>query len=85
MSKFIEYPYSDLTKIPESGGMYELIKNHYWVRTSKGNVLFYGKLHQSPQCNSNRSIVERWLSQHQDSEIVFAENAWVKINISDYI
>jgi len=84
VKKFIEYPYSELTKVPEVGGIYKLIKNHYWFRTPKGYVLFYGKLFQSPQCNVNERIVEEITKDYGEGDIIFTENAWVKIDISDY-
>lgn len=85
MEKFIEYPMSELMEIPKSGGIYELIKNHYWVVNDAGNVFFFGKSNQSPQCNTNKHMVERWLSKFENSSALFIENAWVKVNIQDYI
>jgi hypothetical protein len=48
------------------------------------NVFFFKGKSYSPQCNTNRLIVERHLAQGLATRAVLVPWAWVKFDISDY-
>jgi glutaredoxin-related protein len=48
------------------------------------NVFFFKGKSYSPQCNTNRMIVERNLAQGLETHAVLVPWAWVKFNIRDY-
>ena len=79
LDKFIKMPVEDLTT-PAAGRI--VYGASYWIVTADNNVLFY-KGYYSPQCNSNKAIVERF-SRPADSSIVFIPIAYLPHNCHDY-
>jgi hypothetical protein len=74
---------------PEKTGVIEVYKNHWWSLDKNGDALIYisgnGKAN-SPQCNVNKSIVERLMQREGiDYGIVFIPWAYLNIRISDYV
>ena len=81
---FIRVPISEAISIPEKGGFYRLIKNHYWQVDNSENILFYKNLY-SPQCNMNKAIVESIAGKIEEGmKAVLIENVWIKHNCEDY-
>lgn len=86
MRRFVKVPISDVTT-PDSNGTYELMKDRWWAVTEDDCILFYGSRGRSPQCNSNKAIVEHILSaeNHPGVKAVFLTHVWLPHNCSDYI
>jgi hypothetical protein len=75
-----------------TGGYFYHIVNHWWPISSDDQVFFYGNErspYQSPQCNANRTIAERFHG-HIDAagfvvkEVRLIPIAYQPIQISDY-
>lgn len=54
---FVKVPISKLTS-PQGGGLYFIYHNMYWAVTENNELLFFRKGYTSPQCNSNKQIVQ---------------------------
>ncbi|HJV75400.1 MAG TPA: hypothetical protein VJ654_14330 [Noviherbaspirillum sp.] len=74
---WIKMPLSELTT-PKPGRLCKAPA--WWAVTDDGCALFY-KTYGSPQCNTDRRIVERI---RPDCKQVFIEAAFVPHNCSDY-
>lgn len=81
LEDFSKVSIDDLTN-PKGSGFHTILRNQYWSADKDGNVFFYKKT--SPQCNSNRLIVERFKHHPDMTEIVFVPVAIYPININDY-
>lgn len=70
-----------LTEITQpKGGLVNVYKDHWWMVTEANEALFFrGK---TPQCNVDRSIVERLIVDGCRAE--FVPVAFVRANASDY-
>ena len=55
--RYVRYPLAELI-LPRSGFLKCFI-DYWWAVTEDDQVLFYRKKFHSPQCNSNKTIVER--------------------------
>ena len=79
---FIRMPLSRLTTPHDGDTVYT---NRYWQLTADNEVLFYRR-YSSPQCNSNKRIVER-LGGHDfpGSTIVFVPVAYLPIPWIEYL
>ena len=82
---FKKVPILEATSIPDKNGFYELYKNRYWEVTEDDCILFYKGI--SPQCNSNKVIVEGLLKKNifPNSRAELIENVWVSHDCQDYI
>ena len=75
---------------PTFGGTYKMYKDYYWLLNNNGEALFavgrYSPKYGSPQCNSNKAIVESVGKQTygDTSNIIKIERAFVRISLSDY-
>lgn len=86
------YVFMPESEILNAGGLVDAIRNRWWsVHQEKGLRFFQserrrqGKLvGASPQCNSNREVLERLL-RHECDEIKLIPLVLVPINISDYV
>jgi hypothetical protein len=80
--RFVRVPLSDITT-PKSGRI--CMGERYWAITPENEALFF-KLRPSstgsPQCNSNRSIVERLLPE--GCRVEFVPMAFLPHRCSDY-
>ena len=65
------------TKVPENGGVYNLIKNRWWAVTDDRCILYYKN---ARQCNINKIIVEHIIKMenHPAKTVEFLENVWEK-------
>lgn len=71
----------DMLLAAHEGGFHMVYKDRWWAVDKDGNAFFYDK---SPQCNSNKAIVER-LHTHPDMvDVVFVSYAYVPVSIHDY-
>lgn len=60
-AKFQRVPLADLTN-PQKRGPLMTYQDHWWAVDDEGNAFFYEGKTYSPQCNTNRLIVERHLA-----------------------
>lgn len=82
-AKFQRVPLADLTN-PQKRGPLMTYQDHWWAVDDEDNVFFYKGKSYSPQCNTNRLIVERHLAAGLATRAVLVPWAWVKFDISDY-
>lgn len=78
--RFLRVPLEVLTT-PREGALCYL--NRYWLVTDADEALFY-KHYTSPQCNTDKSIVERRLKR-PGTKVVFVPVAYIRHNCSDYV
>jgi len=68
---------------PKQSGMHMVYRDSWWAVDAENRVFFYKRV--SPQCNSNRAIVER-LKTHPDMVgVVQIPLAMWPVSISDYV
>lgn len=87
----LRYVFMSENDVLAANGLVKVIREHWWsVHPDKGLRFFQstrgrqGELvGASPQCNSNREIVERVL-RHECDEIKKIPLVLVPINVSDY-
>jgi hypothetical protein len=79
---WIFVPLEDLTT-PQPGRI--VYGPRWWAVTEAGEVLFY-KRYTSPQCNSEKTIIERVLSQYEPVKTTaqFIPLAYLPHRCSDY-
>jgi hypothetical protein len=73
-----------LSKVPEKGGLYNLIKNAWWVIDKNGKALRFKRV--SYQYNINQNV-NKSIIKHEDYpgvDQVFIENAWISANERHY-
>jgi hypothetical protein len=58
---FTKIPIKDIIKIPDSSGIYEVMKNKYYIVTEDNCILKFRKF--SIQCNQNDNIVKLLLNR----------------------
>jgi len=80
---FQRVPLNELTN-PKKTGPLMCYKDHWWAVDENGCVMFYKGKSYSPQCNVNKSIVDRHLAPGVAVKSVFVWWAWVPFSISDY-
>ena len=83
-AKFQRMPLADLTN-PQKQGPLMVYHDHWWAVDDQDCVFFYTGKSYSPQCNTNRLLVERHLAMGLATHAVFVPWAWVQFNISDYV
>ena len=74
-SDFEKVPLEKLKAVPDRDGIYQLYKNRYWVVVDDCALFYRG----SPQCNSNKSIVDQWMFHREifpGARTVLIENVW---------
>jgi hypothetical protein len=81
--KFSRVPVAELTN-PQKQGPLMTYQDHWWAVDDEGNAFFFKGKSYSPQCNTNRVIVERHLAQGLATHAVLLPWAWVPFSISDY-
>lgn len=77
--RYTRIPIDEIKDSPS--GIVQCIKNHWWCVTEQNEVLLFKG--STPQCNSNKAIVDRLMPAGCHAE--FLPTAFVKVNISDYI
>ena len=82
-SKFTAVPVTDLIN-PRKHGPLMVYKDYYWAVDEQGNAFFYKGKSYSPQCNVNKTIVERHLANGLSTHAEFLPWAYVQFSISDY-
>ncbi len=78
-------PLADLEN-PRKSGPLMVYRDHWWALDAQDNVLFFHGKSYSPQCNTNRELVERH-GRGQDygfSRAVLVPWAYVQFSIGDY-
>ena len=82
--KWIRMPLAEVVSAEKAGPLH-VYKDRWWVVDTDRNVIFYKTTH-SPQCNSNKAIVERLMlrEEYGPVEMVFVPWAYVRFNIGDY-
>lgn len=80
---YIRMPMGELIS-PDKDGPVTIYCDRWWLVDSMNRALFYRRL-SSPQCNRDRSIVDRVLVRDQpDLRAVFVPWACVPLHIGDY-
>lgn len=82
-AKFKRMPLAELMSAEKLGPLM-VYRDHWWAIDDDGNVFFFNSKSYSPQCNSNRLIVERHMVQGLATSIRFVPWAYVKFDIRDY-
>ena len=83
-SRFKKVPLAEITS-PEKAGPLWPYKDHWWAVTEDGCVLIYKhRGSNSPQCNTNRAIVERHLNYPEPTTAKFLPWAYLQFSISEY-
>jgi hypothetical protein len=81
---FKKVPLAEITS-PEKAGPLWTYKDHWWAVTEDGCVLIYiHRRSNSPQCNTNREIVDRYLNYPEPTTPKLLPWAYLKFNLSDY-
>lgn len=62
------------------GGMFNIIEDAWWLVDEDDNPLFSSR-YNSPMCNDNKSIAERFSNEHRVKQIPFV---YVPVRIQDY-
>jgi hypothetical protein len=83
-SRFKKVPLAEITS-PEKPGPLWPYKDYWWKVTEDDCVLIYThRGANSPQCNTNRAIVERVLCPEIPTRAVFLPWAYLQFGISEY-
>ena len=84
LSKFNHVPIAEITT--PSGGRI-VYPESWWVVTPEREVLFYTKHkdHVSPQCNTNRQIVDGWIENFPNCTVERLPLVYLKHNCNDYV
>jgi hypothetical protein len=80
-ANYIRMKVSDLTT-PQAGR--SVMLDHWWLVTDDDEVLFYKHI-TSPQCNTNRSIVERLGTKEIKTTPRYIPIAYLPHNCQDYV
>jgi hypothetical protein len=83
-AKFSRVPLADIAN-PQKQGPLMVYRDHWWAADDEENGFFFKGKSYSPQCNTNRLIVERHLAQGLATKAVLLPWAYVQFNISDYV
>ena len=81
---FKRVPLSEITS-PEKPGPLWTYRDHWWAVTADDCVLLY--VHRgsnSPQCNTNKLIVERHLNYPEPTTPRFLPWAYLQFSLSEY-
>lgn len=57
--RWYKVPLTQIISIPETSGIFNCYTNFYWAVTPNDEVLFFRRQFTSPQCNSDKRIVEK--------------------------
>lgn len=88
--KFTKLPIKDMNDIPDSGALFRIYKDHWWITDeSEENVYFYvfSKSHMTPQCNKSKVIAETLMKHYNLDEkvkLVQIPVMFIKVNPRDY-
>lgn len=81
-AKFTRMPVKELASAEKRGPLM-VYQDHWWAVDDDLNAFFFKGKSYSPQCNSNRLIVERHLAQGLATRAIFLPWAYVQFDISD--
>lgn len=81
-SSIIWMPVAELTN-PQKTGLLQVYKDHWWLVDIATDSIMFFKTYGSPQCNTNRVIVERRVKP--GLKVVLIPWAYVPVDISDYL
>lgn len=83
--RFKKIPLAEITS-PHKPGPLWTYKDHWWAVTADDCVLIYthGRAN-SPQCNADRRIVERYLDYPEPTRAVHLPWAYVQFGIEEYL
>lgn len=84
LDKFKRVPVVELTSAKKRGPLM-VYQDHWWAVDEAGNAFFFEGKSYSPQCNTNRLIVERHLAQGLATHAEFLPWAYVQFSIDDYV
>lgn len=74
--RFEKFPVSEVTAIPETGGLYNLYKNYFWAVDENDNIFRFRNL--SFVCNQDERIVKMLLKEDNPNLVVKKlENVWI--------
>ena len=83
-SRFKKVPVAEITSAEKPGPL-RVIRDHWWAVTSDDCVLIYThRGSNSPQCNTNRAIVERVLCPSLQHGVKFLPWAYLQFDIREY-
>ena len=83
-SRFRKVPVSEITS-PEKSGPLWTYRDHWWAVTEDECVLIYAhRGSNSPQCNTNRAIVERRLGYPMPTTARLLPWAYLQFSLSEY-
>lgn len=76
----------DTTYVTAPRGVYvQVFRDHWWVTNDEGQIAIYRwRGGESPQCNTSKTIVERFGPNIGGTGLVFLPLAFMPIRISDY-
>lgn len=84
---FNRVPVAELVSAQKRGPLM-VYQDHWWAVDAQGNALFYTggrKRHNSPQCNTNKLIVERIAASYPEPTTAqLLPWAYLQFDISDY-
>jgi len=66
-------------------GLIEHLKDHWWVVHPIKGLVFWDKRNQSPICNSNKTLTERFTKFYPWAEVRFFPSVFRRINPNDYV
>ena len=82
LGPFIFIPIEQATVPPP--GLIQHFKDKFWMIHPEKGVMFYGKKHMAPQCNSSEEICKRLSSAYPWAEIRFIPSVFKRIDPHDY-
>ncbi len=84
-SDFTKIPVDEVSKVPEKGGFYDVIKKHWWCIDKDKNILLYQGF--ARQCNSNSKIARVFIDRekHPAVEIMYLETVFLPHKCEDYV
>jgi hypothetical protein len=85
MNRFYEVPLSDILFPKPNRICYQ---ESWWIVTKDRNVLFFKPNHTSPQCNTNKNMVEHWLRgnpEFKDCTVELLPIVYLNHKCSDYV
>ena len=82
LSKYQRVPIAEIMA-PKPGRI--VYQESYWIVTPEREVLFFHKGHNSPQCNTNKEIVESWLPRFPGCTMEYMPMFYLEHNCYDYV
>ena len=83
-SRFKKVPLAEITSAEKVGPLWTY-RDHWWAVTADDCVLIYThRGSNSPQCNVNKTIVDRHLNYPEPTTAKFLPWAYLKFDLSEY-